>query len=360
MFDKIIDAWRNRRDQGSLKSFKENQESEEAFDARDLGIHDVDLDKIVGSVGRYHDFDNQFRLKTGLPPERLTAVKEAIKSGKSLPPVKLYQIKSEYYILDGNHRVAAAKELGWTSIRAHILEFLPSQNTLENILYSEKSNFIEKTGITEPIELTEVGQYGYLIEQINTHKASLEGVNKKEISLQDAAKDWYETIYCPFIAIIERSRLVEAFPRRTLADLFAYVSFHQWEKGRARTYGIGLDQIIPKNMEEFRARMTQKRAFDFPEMKRLITAFVFINVKIGEEYKVMDRLFKLNEVEEVYDVPGEFDLLVKIVIERDWLSSDSEVVGYFVYKHIRKIPGVDKTQTLIPVLSKRKIPFFPH
>ncbi len=343
--------WRTRK---NLKSFRDHQELEEAFSAKDHGIKDVDLDKIVGSVGRYLDFDSEFRPYTGVPSERLVRIKKAIREGKPLPPVSLYKIKDEYYILDGNHRVAAAKEFGWTSIRAHILEFLPSKKTLENILYFEKHDFIEKTGLSHDIELTEVGQYSYLLKQIKEHKESLGKVKKTEVSLKDAAKDWYETIYRPFIQILERSHLKEAYPTRTISDFYAYISFNQWEAGRQRKYGIGLDKIIPKNMEEFRAKMAEKRGLDFPEMKKLMTAFVLINVEAGEEYTIMEKLFKLDEVKEVHDVPGDFDLIVKIVMERDWLSSDSEVIGYFVYKNIRKITGVTKTQTLIPTFSKLK------
>ncbi len=353
-FDNILAGWRDRPRKRKLKSFREDQEMEGAFDARDLGLKEVEVQKIVGSVGRYQDFDSRFRLKTGIPSERLMKVKQAARDGKPLPPISLYQIKDEYYIVDGNHRVSVAKERGWKTIHAHILEFLPSRKTIENVLYREKIDFRDKTGLSSPIELTEVGQYSYLLEQIAEHRQSLEEINGAPVSFQDAAKDWHQTIFLPFVSIIQKSRLAEAFPNRTGADLYAYISFHQWKKGRGRRYGIGLDQIIPKNMEEFRAKMAEKKGFEFPEMKHLMTAFVLISVKAGEEYRIMEKIFALQEVKEIYDVPGEFDLIVKIVMERDWLSSDSEVIGYFVYKHIRRIPGVRKTQTLIPTFTKHK------
>ncbi len=354
IFDHLLNFLKNPHHRNELKSFREDQEMEEAFDTRDLGLKEVEVDKIVGSVGRYQDFDNRFRLKTGIPSERLMKIKQAVRDGKPLPPISLYQIKDEYYIVDGNHRVSVAKERGWKTIHAHILEFLPSRKTIENILYREKLDFQEKTGIASPIELTEVGQYSYLLEQIREHQESLKVIHDAPVSFKEAAADWYQTIFLPFIAIVEKSRLASAFQNRTTADLFAYISLHQWKKGRDRHYGIGLDQIIPKNMEEFRARMADKKGFEFPEMRHLMTAFVLISVKSGEEYKIMEKIFALDEVKEVYDVPGEFDLIVKIVMERDWLSSDSEIIGYFVYKHIRKIPGVRKTQTLIPTFSKHK------
>jgi hypothetical protein len=47
----------------NAKSFTEKQKAEEAVDRRDIGLGEVPVEKIVGSVGRYHDFDSRFRLK---------------------------------------------------------------------------------------------------------------------------------------------------------------------------------------------------------------------------------------------------------------------------------------------------------
>ena len=109
LVDVIKKLWRGNRD-SEAKSFRENQVCEGAFDHIDRGICSVPLEQIVGSVGRYHDFDSQFKLKEHVQPDRLISVKQAMREGKSLPPVKLYKIKDEYYVLDGNHRIAAAKE----------------------------------------------------------------------------------------------------------------------------------------------------------------------------------------------------------------------------------------------------------
>jgi len=50
-----------------IKSFRAQQEKEAAFDTRDRGIQSIPLDRIVGSVGRYRDFDNHFRFKQNIP-----------------------------------------------------------------------------------------------------------------------------------------------------------------------------------------------------------------------------------------------------------------------------------------------------
>ncbi|MGD1971341.1 MAG: ParB N-terminal domain-containing protein, partial [Desulfobacterales bacterium] len=101
-----------------LKSFKEVQQKEAAYETRNRGFRSVPLAQIVGSVGRYLDFDERFRIRPHVPVERLDKIKSRMREGKMLPPVKLYQIKKEYYALDGNHRIAAANELGYDEIQA--------------------------------------------------------------------------------------------------------------------------------------------------------------------------------------------------------------------------------------------------
>ena len=337
-----------------VKSFKEDQEKEAAFDYKDRGARLVPVKQIIGSVGRYNDFDGEFRLKQHMDSERFHNIIKAMKSGKALPPVKLYQIKDEYYVLDGNHRIAAAKELGRLDINAKIVEFIPSSETLDNILYREKSEFSETTQLPYAIELTEIGQYAHLMEQISKHLDFLQRETEESVSFASAAKDWYQTIYRPLINIIEQSDLIKSFPERTLADVYAYISTHQWDQGRTRKYGSAIDRFISDNMEEFRKKMSTTKENEYPEMTLGITAFILINVKAKNEFKIMDKLFALKEVQEVHSVHGEVDLLVKMRLSRDLLSSDAEMIGEFVHNKVRSISGVTSTVTLIPGASKMK------
>jgi uncharacterized ParB-like nuclease family protein/DNA-binding Lrp family transcriptional regulator len=337
------------------KSFKENQSSEGAFDHIDRGLCTVPLSKIVGSVGRYQDFDSQFKLKNHVPPDRLIRVKQAMREGKSLPPVKLYKIKDEYYVLDGNHRISAAKEFGRLEIMAKIVEFIPSSNTLENIIYREKSEFMERTGLTEPDEISEVGQYVHLLDQVETHRSFLAGDERPGATLKEAAEDWRKSIYLPMLSIIKKSNLLNSFPGRTIDDLYAYISFHQWEKGRKRQYGREVDALIPKDMEAFREKVAKMENEKYPEMLRSILAFIIMNVEAKGELDIVENLFALPEVKEVHSVHGSVDILVKVALTRDLLSSDAEVIGQFVHEKIRQIDGILSTQTLIPGTSKIKI-----
>jgi DNA-binding Lrp family transcriptional regulator len=337
-----------------IKSFRDNLEADEAFNTRDLGTRAVRLEKIVGSVGRYHDFDSTFRLKDHLPHERLESVKKMMREGKPLPPVELYQFKDEYYVLDGHHRVSAAKEFGYEDIEARIVQVIPGDDTLENMLYRERGDFNERAKLPELIELTEVGRYVQLERQILKHRSFLDHERGSPVSFQDAVLDWYKTIYLPLVAAIRKGNLIESFPNRTLADLYVYISWHQWEKGSTRKYGIGIDQSIPKDMEAFRKKMSDKKELEYPEMKREITAFVLMNVAAKREYKIIDKLYELDEVREIHSVHGEFDIIAKIVLTRDLITSDAETIGQFVHNQVRQVPGVVSTQTLIPGFSKIK------
>ncbi len=358
LFKKIKTVWKQRSKKSEVKSFKENQIKEAAFDMKKRGTQIVPLEQIIGSVGRYHDFDRKFRLRHHLSLDRFEHVKNLMQAGESLPPVKLYQIKDEYYVLDGNHRVAAAKALGHQQIKASIIEFLPSPTTLENVLYREKVEFIEKTGLQQQIELTEIGQYRYLINQIQSHQHFLEQAQKTSISFEYATNDWCKTIYQPLVTLIQRGRLLESFPKRTLADLYTYISSYQWERRKMRSYGSDIDQLIPNNMEEFRKKMAERQESEYPEMQREITVFVLINVVTAKkERRIIEKLFSFNEVQEVHSVHGNVDIIVKLLLKRDLLSSDAATIACFVDDYIRQIPGILNTQTLIPGISKIKAGF---
>lgn len=345
---------KHRPNKDTVGSFNDRQQEEAAFDSRVRGIRTVPIDRIVGSVGRYQDLDDRFRLKLHVPSERLQRIKEAMRDGRPLPPVRLYQIKDEYYVMDGNHRIAAAKEFGHDEILADIIEFIPSPTTLQNLVFRDRADFYDRTQLKRDIQLTEVGQYAHLLKQIEDHRAYLQQERSESPSFEAAAQDWYRTIFRPLCTIIRRGRLVESLPGRSVADLYAYISVHQWETGRRRRYGSGIDELVLNDMEAFRKKMMETKDCDYPEMRRGITAFILMNVQAKKEFKVVDKIFELEEVREVHSVHGDVDILIKIYLSRDLLSSDAEIISQFVHEKIRQLPGVISTKTLIPGYSKIK------
>jgi hypothetical protein len=340
-------------------SFHEQRAKEEDVEIIEHGIKTIAIENITGSVGKYHDFDSEFRPKSHVSEKRFSDIKRIMRKGGPLPPITLYQIRNDYYVIDGNHRVAAAKELGWSEIRASVVELLSARNTMENLLYIERKLFYKTTGLVGKIDLTEVGKYKLLEKQIKKHQAYLERVSGRKSDLKKAARDWYSTIFIPMTAIIASGGLDKYFPKRTVADLYAYISFNRWERTSNYRYGIGIDKLIPKNMEDFRKKMLEKNTPDYPEMKRSITAFVLINIDTSSQSQVEEKLFAKDGIEEVHSVHGTYDILVKMVLKRDFLASDAEIISEYVDHNIRSIGGINRTQTIIPGMSKVKDIFMP-
>ncbi len=92
-----------------------------------LGLQNIPLKNIVGSVGRSQDFTHRFmpRLRDGRGKECWRTIYTLVVSGGGLPPVEVFQIGPMYFVQDGHHRVSVASYLGWSTIQADVTA-LPS------------------------------------------------------------------------------------------------------------------------------------------------------------------------------------------------------------------------------------------
>lgn len=104
----------------------------------------VETKKVVGSVGRWQNLRSDFFYKRGQAiTQRFIRIGQAMKQGKTLPSVDLYKIKrrkpgekekegnSEYYVVDGHHRVAMAKKLGQDFLDANVVEYKVDETKAE-------------------------------------------------------------------------------------------------------------------------------------------------------------------------------------------------------------------------------------
>lgn len=87
-----------------------------------LGTRAVEVEKIVGSVGRWSDFDRSFLPARASVGERWKRIDRAYHRGEDLPPVELYKIGEAYFVVDGNHRVSVARYHGAQWIDARVTE----------------------------------------------------------------------------------------------------------------------------------------------------------------------------------------------------------------------------------------------
>ena len=59
-------------------------------------ICSVPLNQVVGSVGKCSAFDSKFSPRSHVPLDRFISIKQAMRKGKSMPPVNLYKTDEEY------------------------------------------------------------------------------------------------------------------------------------------------------------------------------------------------------------------------------------------------------------------------
>ena len=91
---------------------------------RDAGIRFVPIDRIVGSVGRRHDFTRSFLPLAGANAGRWAQIYEAINSAHGVPEIELLKIGEAYVVEDGHHRISAGRAAGLDQIAAHVVEVL--------------------------------------------------------------------------------------------------------------------------------------------------------------------------------------------------------------------------------------------
>jgi hypothetical protein len=87
-----------------------------------LGRRTVPVESIVGSEGRYADFDDEFLPLQGSSEEKWRSVYAALRRGEELPPVSLLKVGEVYFVRDGNHRVSVARWLGVEALDAEVAE----------------------------------------------------------------------------------------------------------------------------------------------------------------------------------------------------------------------------------------------
>ncbi len=87
------------------------------------GTRVVEVDQIVGSVGRFRDFDRSFLPARASVGQRWKRIDRAFQRGEDLPPVELYEIGDSYFVSDGHHRVSVARFHGVPTVEAAVAEF---------------------------------------------------------------------------------------------------------------------------------------------------------------------------------------------------------------------------------------------
>ena len=224
-------------EEAAMISFRDIKELLKPQNQTYIGMQVIPIEKIVGSEGRYKDFDNQFFPKNTFIKERWEHVDEAVIKDIILPPIKVYELGGLYFVRDGNHRVSVAKSKGVEFIDAEVVSLqseirLPPVRSLtgmiKEIISYEKRNFYFETSfgdITDYwcLDFSTTGQYDVIYNHILTHKYFINQNQEKEISIEDAITSWFNTVYLPVIHTIDKYKIMKYFKHRTKSDLYVWI-----------------------------------------------------------------------------------------------------------------------------------------
>jgi len=201
------------------------------------GLQSVPLDKVVGSVNRYRDFDHLFLPTQSHTEDRWRRINRAWYQEIDLPPVMLYKVGEVYFVMDGNHRVSVARDRGQQFIDAEVREVesrVPvttdiQPDDLERL--GERVEFLERTQLDRwypeaVIKPTVLGGYDRLLEHIAVHRYFMGIDQGRPISEEEAVRHWVETLYVPVVEVVTRSGILEELPGRTATDLYLWTMDH--------------------------------------------------------------------------------------------------------------------------------------
>ncbi len=93
------------------------------------GTKVVEVDRIVGSVGRWRDFDRSFLPARASVGQKWKRIDRAFYRSEDLPPVELYKVGAAYFVVDGHHRVSVARYHKVPTVEAEVTEFHPRLQT---------------------------------------------------------------------------------------------------------------------------------------------------------------------------------------------------------------------------------------
>ena len=206
------------------------------------GMQEVPIGKIIGSEGRYRDFNKYFLPRREFLRERWESVDLAQLRDIPLPAIQLYEIGGMYFVRDGNHRVSVARSQGGEYIDAEVISLSteiaikPSMTVdelklalveYEKKIFYERTSFEKLTGDTE-LNFTNPGCYDDIYNHILVHKYYLNQNKEEELPFSEALISWYNNVYCPIIKIIDEDMICINFPGRSPSDLYVWIVKH-WD-----------------------------------------------------------------------------------------------------------------------------------
>jgi hypothetical protein len=203
------------------------------FNRAYVGLRAIPVAQVIGTDGRGSDFDRDFLPRRPGIGERWRRVEEAFPEA-DFPPIVVFKLGDAYFVVDGHHRVALARQRGMETIDAEVTELrarwhLPADADLVQLVHAEQERiFAEESGLARSLPEIRIrpsrpGGYTELLENVQIHGYHLMLAAGKALETGEIAADWFREVYTPAVEAIRADGLLERFPDATEADLFLHL-----------------------------------------------------------------------------------------------------------------------------------------
>jgi hypothetical protein len=206
-----------------VKCFAEEAARIGAYRTLDAGPRVIEVARITGTVDKCGELDGRFRLLGRRHDRRERFRRRSLEQANlaitNLPPIAAYLLSGEYYVIDGNRRVAAALQQGLEYLDAHVTECIPLADRAALEGASSRRRFEQETGL-KSVRLAYERGYATLLEEV----AAYESLGEAELAARERARRWLSGFFRPACALLRSSALARRFPGAEPGDLFVTVS----------------------------------------------------------------------------------------------------------------------------------------
>lgn len=202
---------------------------------RELGLMDVPVDAIVGSVDRTGQFDRAFRPITATTRDRWARINAAQRRGETVPPVRLRKVGGMYFVVDGHHRVSIARNRGNPTIDAYVTETLTSvdadgiHSNRDLVLKDHRRIFLSRVPLSDDraatIVLPNPWKYAELAENVEAWGFRAMQAEGAFLDRGEVAGRWFTTEYEPVVAA---ARAIGLAPNHADAELYLWIAAERY------------------------------------------------------------------------------------------------------------------------------------
>ncbi|MDJ0962056.1 MAG: hypothetical protein QNJ88_15485 [Acidimicrobiia bacterium] len=256
-----------RRPQGHLLNLEEVQSQLKSFEQSYVGVRSIPIDQIVGSVARSSDFDDDFLPVSDRLETRWQSLENRFPDG-GFPPIVVFKVGDAFFVADGHHRVAIAKQRKMDYLDAEITEIhTPYEidadtDVTELVHLGQQRIFMEASGLGAVVPgarftFTRPWRYAELLDNLKVHGWDLVASRNEFVTREEIARSWFETVYLPTIKLIRDADLPNMCEDMTIDDLFLWVG-DRWRRMFHERGDQSFEDVIREAAQEESDKLSTK------------------------------------------------------------------------------------------------------